>query len=205
MVFSRPGKKKFDGAHVTYKQKKLKQQRKKLNMGKGTHVMYEDDGTVIDLKDSKVLSKVKTFLEQAKDLESVQHKIAGDTDGNKDSQAKSESDKSLVNSADTESTGEVGDPGRKGVAETKRETDQKPAALAKPSQKSVRKNKKSRKRRAKQATSVPEDVQQDATVMKYWCQRYRLFSKFDLGIRMDRGISSLILIFITHSKSSINI
>lgn len=31
------------------------------------------------------------------------------------------------------------------------------------------------------------DVQNDPELSKYWWQRYRLFSRFDRGIRIDRG------------------
>lgn len=33
---------------------------------------------------------------------------------------------------------------------------------------------------------VPEEIENDKELKKYWAQRYRLFSKFDDGIKMDR-------------------
>lgn len=50
-----------------------------------------------------------------------------------------------------------------------------------------KKGKKKKKRRRKQAP-LPEEIENDVELRKYWAQRYRLFSKFDDGIRMDRGI-----------------
>ena len=47
--------------------------------------------------------------------------------------------------------------------------------------------KKKRKRRKKQ--QVPADMVNEPELAKYWAQRYRLFSRFDEGIRLDRGQS----------------
>ncbi|XP_062260907.1 trimethylguanosine synthase isoform X2 [Platichthys flesus] len=44
--------------------------------------------------------------------------------------------------------------------------------------------KKKRKRRKKQ--QVPADMVTEPELAKYWAQRYRLFSRFDEGIRLDR-------------------
>ncbi len=35
--------------------------------------------------------------------------------------------------------------------------------------------------------NVPEEFHNDSELLKYWLQRYRLFSKFDEGIVLDRG------------------
>ena len=51
--------------------------------------------------------------------------------------------------------------------------------------KKSKKNKK--KKKGKKGLPMPEDVASDADLRKYWHQRYRLFSKFDEGIKMDRG------------------
>ena len=34
---------------------------------------------------------------------------------------------------------------------------------------------------------IPEEFHHDSELLKYWLQRYRLFSKFDEGIILDRG------------------
>lgn len=52
-----------------------------------------------------------------------------------------------------------------------------------------RPKKKKRKRKRKQ--QVPEEMATEPELAKYWAQRYRLFSRFDQGIRLDRGQSSL--------------
>lgn len=35
--------------------------------------------------------------------------------------------------------------------------------------------------------AVPSETCEDETLFKYWCQRYRLFSRYDSGIKLDRG------------------
>lgn len=51
--------------------------------------------------------------------------------------------------------------------------------------KNVKKPNKNRKRRKK--PKVPAEMAADPELAKYWAQRYRLFSRYDEGIRLDRG------------------
>ncbi|KAK2576626.1 hypothetical protein KPH14_005293 [Odynerus spinipes] len=46
--------------------------------------------------------------------------------------------------------------------------------------------KKKRRKQSKRNISLPIEVDNDKTLMKYWVKRYRLFSKFDQGIKLDR-------------------
>ncbi|XP_043989362.1 trimethylguanosine synthase isoform X2 [Gambusia affinis] len=50
--------------------------------------------------------------------------------------------------------------------------------------KNVKKPNKNRKRRKK--PKVPAEMAADPELAKYWAQRYRLFSRYDEGIRLDR-------------------
>ncbi|XP_027876699.1 trimethylguanosine synthase isoform X2 [Xiphophorus couchianus] len=50
--------------------------------------------------------------------------------------------------------------------------------------KHVKKPNKNRKRRKK--PKVPAEMAADPELVKYWAQRYRLFSRYDEGIRLDR-------------------
>lgn len=53
---------------------------------------------------------------------------------------------------------------------------------------SVKKSQKKRRRKTnKRNVSLPAEVDNDRALMKYWVKRYRLFSKFDQGIKLDRG------------------
>ncbi|XP_043260752.1 trimethylguanosine synthase [Colletes gigas] len=45
--------------------------------------------------------------------------------------------------------------------------------------------KKKRRKQSKRNISLPAEIDIDKTLMKYWLKRYRLFSKFDQGIKMD--------------------
>ena len=53
---------------------------------------------------------------------------------------------------------------------------------------SVKKTQKKRRRKQnKRNISIPIEVDNDKELVKYWIKRYRLFSKFDQGIKLDRG------------------
>lgn len=52
---------------------------------------------------------------------------------------------------------------------------------------SIKKTQKKKKRKqSKRNISLPIEIDNDKTLLKYWLKRYRLFSKFDQGIKMDR-------------------
>lgn len=46
--------------------------------------------------------------------------------------------------------------------------------------------KKKRRKQSKRNISLPIEIDNDKTLMKYWIKRYHLFSKFDQGIKLDR-------------------
>ncbi|XP_041359333.1 trimethylguanosine synthase-like isoform X2 [Gigantopelta aegis] len=49
-----------------------------------------------------------------------------------------------------------------------------------------RKEKRKKKKRRLKRVPVPLEISSDETMRKYWAQRYRLFSRFDEGIELDR-------------------
>ena len=51
-----------------------------------------------------------------------------------------------------------------------------------PVQKKEKRKKKKRKR-----VPVPQEIASNESMRKYWAQRYRLFSRFDEGIKLDQG------------------
>jgi hypothetical protein len=51
-----------------------------------------------------------------------------------------------------------------------------------------KKNKKKSKQVFLDKKNIPEEFHNDSELLKYWLQRYRLFSKFDEGIVLDRGM-----------------
>lgn len=55
----------------------------------------------------------------------------------------------------------------------------------------AKKKEKKRRRRNKIALgAIPAEIAADPELAKYWAQRYRLFSRFDEGIKLDRGVFS---------------
>lgn len=49
------------------------------------------------------------------------------------------------------------------------------------------KKEKKKKRKNKITALLPPEIANDKTLLKYWYKRFSIFSKFDQGIRMDRG------------------
>lgn len=50
-----------------------------------------------------------------------------------------------------------------------------------------KKNKKMQRKKNKIRQFMPAEIAADPDLTKYWAQRYRLFSRFDEGILLDRG------------------
>ena len=59
--------------------------------------------------------------------------------------------------------------------------------------KSQKKKRAKKKKREILPVPMPPEVAGDATLTKYWAQRYRLFSKFDEGIQLDYGLFCFVL------------
>lgn len=53
-------------------------------------------------------------------------------------------------------------------------------------EKPKRKRPKKKRRPPKSTAELPEEIANDKTLMKYWSKRFSLFSRFDLGIKLDR-------------------
>ena len=49
------------------------------------------------------------------------------------------------------------------------------------------KKKKKGKKRRRKMIPMPKEIEEDEELHKYWFQRYRLYSRYDEGVRMDRG------------------
>ncbi|KAK0068702.1 trimethylguanosine synthase [Biomphalaria pfeifferi] len=50
----------------------------------------------------------------------------------------------------------------------------------------AKKSKKRKNKKKKPSVALPEEIAQDEILRKYWYQRYRLFRKFDEGIKLDK-------------------
>lgn len=65
---------------------------------------------------------------------------------------------------------------------------------------SVKEGKKAKKRKKSKHMNkhqVPAEMATEPELAKYWAQRYRLFSRFDQGIKLDRGQYFTLLIPVT--------
>ncbi|KAH0553888.1 trimethylguanosine synthase [Cotesia glomerata] len=73
------------------------------------------------------------------------------------------------------------------VIKEQEEQEQVDVVSSKNDDDSVKKSlKKRRRKQNKRNVSLPVEVDNDRELMKYWVKRYRLFSRFDQGIRLDR-------------------
>lgn len=50
-----------------------------------------------------------------------------------------------------------------------------------------KKKKNKRKNKSKKLNDLPPEIASVPELAKYWAQRYRLFSRFDDGIKLDKG------------------
>lgn len=50
------------------------------------------------------------------------------------------------------------------------------------------KKQKKKKKRQRKYNNMPFEVEENKNLIKYWIKRYQLFSRFDLGIKLDAGM-----------------
>ena len=50
-----------------------------------------------------------------------------------------------------------------------------------------KKKKNKKKNKSKKLNDLPPEIASVPELAKYWAQRYRLFSRFDDGIKLDKG------------------
>lgn len=51
----------------------------------------------------------------------------------------------------------------------------------------MKKKKNKKKNKSKKINGLPPEIASVPELAKYWAQRYRLFSRFDDGIKLDKG------------------
>ena len=188
---------KFKAAHVIYKEPNLKQKSSELNLGrKPVHIRFDDDDDdTSSAKCRKTISKVKNLLQR------MQEKNAEDESDPVKNILTSEDDWTRVKGAEKElshtlSKGSVDlDPSdvtldQEVDKETQRET--RPSIDASEGQstdlqETVDIPLPKKKKKKKKSVPMPADIAADQEIHKYWHQRYRLFSRFDEGIQLDRG------------------
>lgn len=53
--------------------------------------------------------------------------------------------------------------------------------------------------------TLPVEIQKDLSLLKYWHKRFRLFKKFDQGIKLDKGKIHVILCnYVRYSYNCLN-
>lgn len=77
---------------------------------------------------------------------------------------------------------EVGDPSKSEL-----ECDQPMYEFGAQSSASSKRERKRRRKNKVLAASLPAEILNDKTLLKYWYKRFSLFSLFDMGIKLDRG------------------
>ena len=193
---------------IKYKQKKMDHHAKDLNLGK-TPMKVDPFQSVKHKKSaSKTLGKTKRFLDQvnieATDLLSSQSgalkalqetNMVGDK---KDADSSNESDLSDLEDLDSQEAvinlGSATAEAAEGANEEQAEEDGTELTVAasvdisnlKLPEENTKKKRKGR-RKKKKGLPMPPEIVNDPSMHKYWNQRYRLFSKYDAGIQMDKG------------------
>ncbi|XP_067677508.1 uncharacterized protein [Haliotis asinina] len=183
--------------HVTYKEAKVLNQTRSLNLGqRPVHIKFDDDGNPTE---SKSLRKVKSFLlkhlKVSQDSEEVleEHLVPAarkgvdfkDVDSKQQKAASVEEHLVPAASKDVDLEDVDSKEQKASSVEEHLETVFKQDTWDKVVSKS-KKSKKKKKKQKRPSIPMPEDVAADEELKKYWFQRYRLFSKFDEGIKLDR-------------------
>ncbi|XP_055968470.1 trimethylguanosine synthase [Sorex fumeus] len=190
--------------NVKYKSKFL-DMRRQINM-KNTHIFFAEESEKGGLKKSKTLSKVEKFLKRVSEPLDAKPSPGPDSQ-DACSSSDSEGQETVVQSGegpvDTSSQeaqescplASAGDPeaesteagstvaaGTDALACSAQDAPDPPRMAAE----AEGKKKKKKKSKAKKARSMPAEIASVPELAKYWAQRYRLFSRFDDGIKLDR-------------------
>lgn len=182
----------FAGAHITVMDRRPFHMSKSLNMtSKPQHIHFDSDGNPLEVKKPKSLMKVKKFLELNCSVPGEESTVSESGDANPSSREQS---CDLWKSANEIGAGEWTDSDSSSLScDSEDQSDVEEVSLAEEATESVVTNstlknpKVKKKRKKRKLVAVPPEIQADAQLRKYWVQRYRLFSKFDEGIKMDHG------------------
>lgn len=187
---------------IKYLDKKALRNSKKMDKGKEpSHFWYDDKGEKLTFTKSKALNKVKRFLEKADDEDrELDQKMEGDPGVCNESVLDINDSDSSSSSDDTSNLQQKPGPHSQKDQEQSEIVDSK---LNKNihSEKEVSvetqcmenetiqiTSHKKKKKRNKKKVKMPPEVANSEDLRKYWAQRYRLFSRFDEGIKLDRGM-----------------
>ncbi|XP_021482134.1 trimethylguanosine synthase isoform X1 [Meriones unguiculatus] len=206
----------FSHRRVRYLEKNVKNKSKYLDMRKrmtvkNKHVLFTEEPGKPLLKKSKVRSKVEKFLKWVNEpvgeetsQESLSYNKTQDTCTSSDSEEK---DLSLEKADDLMETRDP-DPEKcqtiSSANELEAEKSEGASLVATVPEKQgcvteeitnsphteteveIKKKKKKKKGKNKKINGLPPEIASVPELAKYWAQRYRLFSRFDDGIKLDK-------------------
>ncbi|XP_032738458.1 trimethylguanosine synthase isoform X2 [Lontra canadensis] len=205
----------FSHRRVRYLQKNVKYKSKFLDMRrqinmKNKHIFFTEESEKA-FKKSKTLTKVEKFLkwinepmDEEASQESVSHDNVQDTCTSSDSEEQEmpvkkgddpletsnpEPEKCHAMSSAGELEAEKNEGDSTVVAITDKEdgvTQVTPDSLQVETEVESKKKKKKKKNKNKKVIGLPPEIAAVPELAKYWAQRYRLFSRFDDGIKLDR-------------------
>ncbi|XP_015209026.2 trimethylguanosine synthase [Lepisosteus oculatus] len=139
---------------------------------KNKHIFFTEEGEALAPKMSKTCDKVKTFLKEVQGSDEAERSLEVELAGSSESEEET--------SAKTEVTRFEREPSSLEIpAYLLPEADKDSVA------ESSKVSRKEKKRRKKKAHKVPPEIAAKPELAKYWAQRYRLFSRFDKGIKLD--------------------
>ncbi|GAB1288280.1 Trimethylguanosine synthase [Apodemus speciosus] len=189
----------FSRRQVRYLEKNVKYKSKYLDMRKqmtvkNTHIRFPEEPGKPFVRKSKVRSKVEKFLKW------VNERVDEETSQESLPQNKVQDTCTSSDSEEQDMPLEKAD----GLVETRGPEPAQCQALSSPSeltaekseetlpvrkQKSIKKKKK-KKKKNKKINGLPPEIASVPELAKYWAQRYRLFSRFDDGIKLDKGLEA---------------
>ncbi|XP_047698634.1 trimethylguanosine synthase isoform X1 [Prionailurus viverrinus] len=206
----------FSHRRVRYLQKNVKYKSKFLDMRrqinmKNKHIFFTEESDKTFVKKSKALTKVEKFLkwvnepmDEEASQESVSHDNVQDTCTSSDSEEQEMSVKKGDDPLETSnqepgkchavsSAGELETEKNEGDSTVTAITHQEdcvtqitPDSLQVDTEAKSKKKKKTKKNRNKKVIGLPPEIAAVPELAKYWAQRYRLFSRFDDGIKLDK-------------------
>ncbi|NXI23617.1 TGS1 synthase, partial [Sterrhoptilus dennistouni] len=202
----------FTHRSVQYLEKKAKLKSKFLDMrkprkSKNTHIFFTEESEMT-CKKSKTLKKVEMFLKQVSKPEEEDTSQTATPEGKAEALSASSSDSegqegvtatqsatldaeiqepsstACTKPGGSQLEGEAQDAAASGCDE---QEEGRPEHGAVDEKTTVKKKEIKRRRRNKNALkAIPSEIAADPELIKYWAQRYRLFSRFDEGIKLDR-------------------
>ncbi|NXS06741.1 TGS1 synthase, partial [Neodrepanis coruscans] len=197
----------FTYRSVQYLEKKAKLKSKFLDMrkprkSKNTHIFFTEESE-ITCKKSKTLKKVEMFLKRVSKPEEEATSQTTTPQGKAEPLSVTSSDSEDQESVAAAQTVTLNAENQKPLSSSAAFTESRgddleeeaqDAAVSgsdeqhagRPEYEMIAAKKKKRRRNNVALRAIPAEIAADPELVKYWAQRYRLFSRFDEGIKLDR-------------------